>query len=383
VITSEPARVSGRATACYTHGMWRSAVMVRRVLRACVSVVTALAMASLAPITAAHAQVIRVELLDSATSAPIAGALVSASTATRIGAIDALTNAAGVANLRVPMPGLWSVTVRRIGSRPRAVPDVRVDSGQIVRLDLRLSPMRQELPRVRVVADAGQCGRAPEGEARTAVLWEQITLALRASTLTREDSSNALKIQSTVYERELSSGLEELTAKVTKDQIGNGRPFLAADPSELADSGYVRADSGNFVRYFAPDEHVLLSEAFLRTHCFDSPKRDRNAALAELRFYPIRDRFVPDVSGTAFVDARSGELRHIEFRFVTAGRFIPVPAPNSGGIVRLERLRNQQWIVSEWSIRMPTIIRYGETDRYRLTGYREIGGVASVIGDTR
>jgi Carboxypeptidase regulatory-like domain len=120
----------------------------------------ALTCAVMWPATALSGQVIRVELLDSTTSLPIAGALVSASHEARRGTVDALTNASGVANLRVPVPGLWDVSVRRIGMRPRTIPSIRVDSAGLARLTLRLTRMRQALPRVRVVADAGQCGRA-------------------------------------------------------------------------------------------------------------------------------------------------------------------------------------------------------------------------------
>jgi Carboxypeptidase regulatory-like domain len=363
--------------------MWLSVIDLHRKLRSIAFLSVGMVSGVCAPASVAVAQVLRVELLDSATSTPVAGALVSARNAAGASEVDALTNASGVANLRLPAAGAWAVLVRRIGMRPRAVPEVLVDAAQIARVTLRLAPMRQSLTAVRVVADAGQCGRAPEGEARTAVLWEQITLALRASTLTREDSLHAPAIQATVYERELSPSLDEVSAKVTEDRIGNMRPFLAAEPSELADSGYVRADTGSGVLYYAPDERVLLSESFLRTHCFDSPKRDRNPELAELRFYPIRDRFVPDVSGTAYLDVQSGELRYIEFKFVAAGRFIPVAAPKSGGVVRLERLKNEQWIVSEWSIRMPKIVPRGFARGYRLTGYREVGGVATVLSADR
>jgi hypothetical protein len=373
------ARVSSVANGWYTLRMWISASFAVQTVRTIASIVATIVLCMVAAASPLHAQVIRVRLIDSTTSEPIVGALVSASSLTRTDVIDGLTNVAGVANLRVPEPGVYSILVRRIGMRPRSVSDIRVNSSEIAQLELQLPQARQALPTVRVVAEAGKCGRAPEGEVRAAVLWEQITLALRASTLTREDARNASAIQATVYERELSPSLEELSAKVLSDQVGSTRPFLAADPKQLADSGYVRADTGKFVQYFAPDERVLLSESFLRTHCFDSPKRDTDPAFAELRFYPVRDRFVPDVSGTAFVDAQSGELRRIEFKFVSTGRFLQTSAPESGGVVWLERLDDQRWIVSEWSIRMPIIVARFRGLGYRLKGYREVGGVAHAV----
>jgi hypothetical protein len=68
---------------------------------------------------------------------------------------------------------------------------------------------------------------------------------------------------------------------------------------------------------------------------------------------------------------------------VSTGRLIPFDATKSGGTVRFERLRNEQWIVSEWSIRMPMVMSSTDVPGYRLKGYREVGGVATVLSSLR
>ena len=327
---------------------------------------------------AAHGQSVRLELRDSATNAAVVGALVSASDSVGRQRVDGLSNDRGVVTLRLPSPGVWSFGVRRIGITPQKVAGVRIDSGASITLPLRMTSTRQLLSRVRVVAEGGICGRAPEGENRTAMLWEQITLALRASTLSRADSTAALaRVQESA--RDLSPSLAVLSSQLLRDDNGIGRAFSALDPDSLASVGYIRRESNGDFSFFAPDEAVLLSEAFLGTHCFDTPKRDANPALAELRFRPVRGRSVPDVEGTAFVDAKSGELRRIEFRYVFSRRLIPVIARHAGGHVVLQRLPSGLWIVADWAIRMPRFAGSGVPAGYQLTGYREVGGTVTPL----
>ncbi len=335
-----------------------------------------------------EAQAVRLELRDSTTSGAVIGALVSASDSLGRQRVDGLSNDRGMVTLRLPSAGVWSFRIRRIGITPQTVTGVRVESGTVVSLPLRMASARQMLSRVRVVADGVFCGRAPEGDNRTAMLWEQITLALRASTLSRTDSAAVLaRVQERT--RELSPTLQELSVQQLRDANGVGRAFLAMDPDTLASAGYIRRESNGDFSYFAPDEVVLLSDAFLRTHCFETPKRDANPTLAELRFRPVRDREVPDVSGVAFVDAASGELRRIEFRYEYARNVIPVPAPHAGGHVALQRLASGLWIVADWAIRMPRLVAappptgYQMAREFDLSGYREVGGTVTPLLNTR
>ena len=327
------------------------------------------------------AQAVRVELRDSLTRAPIIGALVSAVDSLGRIRADGLTNDAGVVLLRLPSAGTWAIGIRRIGVTPRRVPDVRVDSGATVARSLALNSFRQQLSTVRVTADAGACGRAPTGPDRAAVLWEQISLALRASSISRADSLNSAPLRIIERIRELSDRLVEKQTQITRDGYGAGRPYSAADPDSLALRGYVVREPDGGIRFFAPDEVVLLSDAFLETHCFSTPKKDEDPSLAELQFKPVKGRKVADVAGTAFVDTQSGELRRIEFRYVAPRDLLPSRAKFAGGDVALLRLDNGQWIVTSWAIRMPHFDRAAGyiPPRYLLRGYREAGGTVDPV----
>jgi hypothetical protein len=321
-----------------------------------------------------HAQAIRLELRDSIGGGPVIGALVSAADSSGISRADGLSNDRGVVTLRLPAAGLWQVSIRRIGLVPRRVPDVRVAPGATVTLQLAVSSARQTLSRVRVTARGGHCGRAPSGADRTALLWEQVSLALRSSTLSREDSIRTATLRVREQVRELSPDLEPLSSRLTREGYGVGRAFIAIHPESLAARGYVQREPDGDLSFYAPDEVVLISESFVRTHCFETPKKDANPALAELRFKPVRGRELPEVEGTAFVDTLSGELRLIEYRYVAPRSFIPVDAEYAGGDVVLRRMSNGLWFVSAWAIRMPVFGVRKFTQEHVLQGYREVGG---------
>jgi hypothetical protein len=325
----------------------------------------------------ANAQFVRVELRDSSTAAPVQGALVSALDSAGTRRADGLTGDGGVVTLRLPAAGTYAISIRRIGVRPRQVQGVVVDASGTRTLTVAVASVQQMLSRVRVVARS-TCGRAPDGDDRAGALWEQISLALRAATITRRENVALPPLRIVERTNELSASLEERSTVITRDAPGAGRLVTADDPVSLATLGYVRENEDRSVSYFAPDEQVLLSDSFLSTHCFSAPKREANALLAELQFKPVKGRRVADVEGTAFVDVNTGELRQIAYRYVASRKLMPVNAEHAGGDVFLRRLPNGAWIVSKWSIRMPLIGR-SVTGSQEVIGYREAAGLVQDV----
>ncbi len=328
----------------------------------------------------ARAQQLVVTVRDSLARTPVAAAIVTATDQANGTRVYALTNTDGRAAIRLPNAGTWTASVRRIGIVPKAGAVVVVEQGDIARITLDAANLRFTLPRVRVTAKAGVCGRAPSGIDRTSALWEQVTLALRSSALARGDSSQSPRLRVRLYERARDLDLTLVWSTVVKTGEGTKRPFFAADPDSLARFGYVRSDPGGMIAYYAPDEIVMLSDAFVRTHCFGTPLVDANPALAELEFKPAPRQRVPDVAGVAYVDTVTGELRRIVFRYVNGSELIPKGATRSGGEVVLRRLEDGQWIVTDWTIRMPDLLKVEWQKRRTLVGYREHGG-ATITDD--
>lgn len=325
--------------------------------------------------TPAAAQVVRLSVRDSTNGEAVARALVSVTDAGGT-TFDGLTNEQGQVVLRLPRAGAWTVGVRRIGIAPRRIGPLQVDSGATVAVTIRTVSVRMRLPAVTVRADQRTCGRAPVGTDRAGILWEQITLALRSTVLARSDTTIGTLLRFTRLTRELDLNGVVRDSQIVAQGTAARRPFFAASADTLARFGYIVASPDGSRDYFGPDETVLLSESFARTHCFEAPPSDADGTLAELRFRPVPRRSLPDVAGTAFVDTLSGELRRIEFRYVASRDLLPTSARRAGGTVALRRLGDGRWIVHRWGIRAPAFSRHGAIDERPVhVGYRETGGV--------
>ncbi len=87
-----------------------------------------------------------------------------------------------------------------------------------------------------------------------------------------------------------------------------------------------------------------------------------------------------DIRGTLWLDARTGELRNVEYEYTglpDGSRRSP-----SGGRVEFRRLPSGAWIVSRWYIRTSRILRGQRADRQRqeiIADIREAGGEVSDI----
>jgi hypothetical protein len=90
-----------------------------------------------------------------------------------------------------------------------------------------------------------------------------------------------------------------------------------------------------------------------------------------MSFEPETERDSPDVRGTIWLDARTFELRLVEFRYTR----LPSATSNRniGGEVHFTRLPSGAWIVERWFIRIP---RYNNRPTTRSTG---VPGVAPVV----
>jgi hypothetical protein len=103
-----------------------------------------------------------------------------------------------------------------------------------------------------------------------------------------------------------------------------------------------------------------------------------DAGLVGLAFEPVPTRRRPDVSGVLWLDAKSSELRRVEWgytRVTTPARFSP------SGRADFVRLPGGAWIISSWWLRIPytapdaNLTRRSYSLRYRsVNEVREVGG---------
>ena len=138
-----------------------------------------------------------------------------------------------------------------------------------------------------IVVNAKSGCKPSDSDSRSlAVVWDEIDKALRASQLTMQDLAGFGRGR--LYRKELGYDGAVLSSDTTFFPITNRRPFGTRDPEALALRGYVLGEQVLGWDYVGPDETVLRSESFARTHCFRPSARaarpDKSASLSS-RFH--------------------------------------------------------------------------------------------------
>lgn len=332
------------------------------------------------------AQLVHGTVREAGSGAPLAGVVVSihrpadGNPTTSLAAT--LTNTSGEFSITPGDTGYFILIVKRIGVRQFQSPPFVLAPGQTHRLDVTLDPVRYELPVVTVSA-ATPCRARGADRGRIAALWEEARTAITASELSLRD--RLFRATITRYQRQL-----EARQLITRGETRNSRSgvtehaFVSIPAESLAVHGYARVLPDEVVEYFAPDERVLLSELFVRDHCFGLA-RDNIAGEVGITFEPVRNRRVSDIEGTLWLDARTFELRRVAFRYTNFPS--PVRDPRIGGEVHFARLSSGAWHVSRWFMRVPRVELQRETtgtprtgrvvvDRPVIVGFTEDGGTA-------
>ena len=98
---------------------------------------------------------------------------------------------------------------------------------------------------------------------------------------------------------------------------------------------------------------MLLSSSFLQDHCFRlAISLDSTRLGLAFEPTPARER-VADIRGTLWLDRASTELRSLEFQYVNISR---AQQDHAGGELAFVRMRDGQWAISRWNIRMPVLV---------------------------
>ena len=298
------------------------------------------------------AQVIRGAVTEVATNTPLAGVVLSVLDAQGATVLQALSDEKGAFEIRLPGAGTYSLDVKRIGVRRVQLRQFAVASGETRRLDVSVEPVPAVLSSVKVTGRTS-CVRNPETNARTAALWEDARAALTAAVITRTLATGTTADSVVRYQRKLDPDtwrvLYETRRRVS---VAMDRPFRSLPAEVLSVGGYVTVNQDGSTDYYAPDAEVLLSDTFLADHCFkiEAPT-DTHLGEIGLAFQPIPERKKPDVKGVLWMDAKTAELRTLEFTYT----WLPYEQRTGdfGGTVSFFHMPGGRWIVRSWRIRMP------------------------------
>jgi hypothetical protein len=309
---------------------------------------------ALAGVSSLGAQTIRGEIVDQGSGAAVPSALVLLLDAQGKRVAGAISDDSGHYALVAPAAGTFRVRVLRIGFRSVESPPLAVTVGQVLEHRVAASAVPTVLEEVRVT-ERSRCEARP-GEAQlVGQLWEEVRKALLATVITQE--TRFVRMRLAYYERQLHPhtlrpGREQKWE--TEDGVSD-EPFVTLPPERLARDGFVQRTGDAWI-FYGPDARLLLSDEFLEGHCLRAVPADRdNPGMVGIGFEPTRGNELVDVEGTLWLDARTAELRHLDFEYV----HLPVVLPRgrAGGRVNFAKLVNGAWVVQSWYIRMP---QFGE-----------------------
>ena len=325
----------------------------------------------------APAQTVQGQLTDGVTRSPLPSAFLTLVDESGAERARAITNSAGEFAITAPAAGTYRLRSKRIGFRPYMSAPLTLGAGEKVSLNATIDPIPVALEQV-VVAGERQCD--VEAGASVAALWEEVQEALAA--VAWQSRTPGYWFEVSQFEREVFSQDHRKGIDTTWSSAGYYEvPFRSIPAEQLEREGFVIVEADGWT-YHEPDADVLLSAPFLRTHCFETKiGKDETAGLVGLAFSPARGRRLPDISGTLWVDRKSAELRHLEFKYTRLPQGLN--AANAGGRVEFLRVPTGAWMVRDWIIRMPIAelakMPSGGGTFTRVAGYRERGGTAELI----
>jgi hypothetical protein len=338
--------------------------------------------------SAAPAQVVRGVVVDEGSGRGLPGVVVVLLDSTGKRLAGVLADDDGRYAIRTTTPGRYGVRAERIGYRADTPTAITLAAGQTVELKLVTRPIPVVLGEVRVTGKSPCVAAAADGRDVSAV-WDETRKALFATDLTQQQELFSARVSRFVRTLDARSG--RVTGYQAKEANAVTRsPFVSESAAWLSANGYVKAGLSETV-YYAPDAAVLLSDEFLRDHCFRLRDGDgKRAGLIGLAFEPVKGREKPEIAGTLWIDRKSAELRDLEYEY----RQLPslpgsVKSEDFGGHTEFHRMATGAWIVERWVIRMPMLVDRGplgrdpvvipgtapsRPERIQLAGIREEGG---------
>jgi len=299
------------------------------------------------------AQAVSGTVVDAQSGAPVPGALVSLVSSDGRTHGRALADDAGRFTLRADAAGRYQLRAERIGYAAALSPPLELAAGQTATYRLAASAERTQLQAVVATStESRRCAVRPGAGEETATLWDEARKALQAAVTTQQQYPYLFHTERRIRVLDAATlGVRRELVQPT-ERVSES-PYVAVSPEQLAEHGYVEK-VGNTLHFHAPDAAVLLSDPFLESHCFRGRRADRDhAGMVGLGFEPLRGGRWADVEGVLWLDARTAELRTLEYRY-TGGSRSPVIPARAGGRVEFRRLPNGAWIVDRWRILMPS-----------------------------
>ena len=300
---------------------------------------------------AADGQVVRGRLLDIDGSTGIGGAMMSLVDDRNRQFGRVLTRESGLFQLSAEAVGRLRIRADRIGYATTYSDYFDLSATDTITIEVVARVEAVSLAGIEAEAESRCRVRPEEGLAVTRV-WDEARKALEAAAWTQERGYYRYEMMS------VKRLMDRDNRKVISEDRSYGggyrqSPYVSRPAEELIEEGFARLTPVESV-YWAPDAAVLLSDAFLDTHCFRvRVDQNRSPGLIGLAFEPVPGRNLPEISGTLWISPTTSELEWLDFNYENLNLPSALLAGPIGGKVEFEALPNGTWIVDSWRIRMP------------------------------
>lgn len=328
----------------------------------------------------ASAQDVRVEVVEAATGRPVVGANVALLDST--GAIPlggGFSDQSGRADLRAPVRGPYRLRADKVGFDTwTSVQLMLGDQPVIVRAGM--APTRTPPPVV--LRSESACQQLTGLGTPAGDIWAEVKKALTANAMTEAQGLVPLDVD--LYERVLDRDLGIVSERTEQRVRISRRPATGISWDQVDTTR--RADSPAADVYRAPDAATLVSDQFVKSHCYAAIRGyGAEAGLTGLEFRPARLGGQIDLTGVLWLDPKSNALRSLNFDYVNLP--IPLRIARTNGRVEFEQMPGGHWIVPRWYIRMPRLGKVTAAGAVAahdsLLGYQEVGGSARPTGGPR
>jgi len=334
----------------------------------------------------ALAQRVRGTLTDSSTHEPITGAVVTI--ADSAGHFLARGIAGADGHFDVPrFPASKQIHVVRIGYRPI---DATVPAADEL-LDLRMRAIASQL--ATVTTSGRRVCPGDDANSQALQLWEQVRSGFLAAIVARDARPPDLRLRYFRVERDPMVRRVVYDSIWVKTIVGDQAFVAARSAAAFASEGYMHERAGGDRDYYAPDEAVLLDEAFAAAHCLRviaaDPAHVGDVGIGFDPVTPERDDLV-EIRGTVWLNGKTLDLRTLDFDYTNLE---PVK-DGSGGSIIFQSMPSGVPMIVRWTIHSPIIatdesemstgIRRSlpprpERHRYRVLGYQVLGAEARQV----
>ncbi len=302
--------------------------------------------------SAGDAQLVRGRLVEAEEEVGVGGAMITLVSREGRAIERVLTRSgSGLFQLKASGPGEYRLRADRIGYATTYSDYFRIAGGDTLGVEMAARVEAVSLEGIEAEGNR-RCRVRPEEGLAVYRVWEEARKALIAAAWTQERG---------MYHYEMlriKRNLDREGRRIESEDRSYGQgyseaPYVARPADSLAVSGFARFTESESV-FWAPDAGVLLSDAFLDTHCFRVEAGGSEApGRVGLAFEPLSERTVPEISGTLWVDPVTARLSWLEYRYVNLNIPRSLLAASPRGRVEFQELPNGTWIVTSWSIRMP------------------------------